>query len=58
MYESKGINSDAALTLQFQPKNIFESNFLEVSGKTIKNDHDVVKFNIGKNQTKVIKVYF
>jgi alpha-mannosidase len=58
MYESNGINSDVALTLQFLPKNIVESNFLEVSGKTIKNDHAAVKFSIGKNQTKVIKVYF
>jgi len=47
--ESKGINSDVALTLQFLPKNIVESNFLEENGKTIKNDHDSIKFSIGKN---------
>jgi alpha-mannosidase len=58
MYEAKGINSDVKLNLQFQPKSIVESNFLEESGKTIKNDKDVVKFSIGENQTKVIKVYY
>lgn len=58
MYEAKGINSDVTLNLQFHPKNIVESNFLEENGKSIKNDIQAVKFSISKNQTKVIKVYF
>jgi len=58
MYESKGVGSEVEITMQIHPKKIVESNFLEESGKSIENDKSGAKFKIGRNQTKVIKIYF
>jgi len=58
MYESKGINSDVTVTLSITPKKVVESNFLEEDGESIKVDRNNVRLSVGKNQTKVIKVYF
>lgn len=57
-YESKGVDTEASLTLPKRPKKVFESDFMEEDGEKINFSGNIVKVKTGKNSVKTIKVYF
>jgi alpha-mannosidase len=57
-YESKGKDSEAALTLPVIPKKVVESNFIEEDGKQINIKGNIVKMNVKKFSVTTIKVYY
>ncbi|MCL5027832.1 MAG: hypothetical protein M1480_02300 [Bacteroidetes bacterium] len=57
-YESKGKNTEATLTLPAVPKKVLESNFMEIDGKPVKFEGNIVKVPTKKFSVMTIKIYY
>ncbi len=58
MYESKGKDEEAIITLPAVPKQVIETNFIEVDEKEIPFESNKIRIGIPKNSVKTIRVKF